>query len=268
MNRQLCVLLLVLISSCAERLPLVGAPCPCSEGLVCDAESRTCKLAPAPLSPINSGADAEDPIVDEVPGDTGVRGSPDDTAADVPGTSEPDAAADVPGTSEPVDAIRVFDFDALFSPLPDPFDDPDSPFYRPTAPTALPPGSATPERVAECHACEERNRGGLCVKNMGCDGLEGQDLLLCRSLRSCLRANPLCNTVDPALCYCGNHFNIDCLSDPIGPCMQEGVRATKTTDLYEAAVRYYRPEYPSGRASQVSACDIRACRKECLGLQL
>jgi len=74
---------------------------------------------------------------------------------------------------------------------------------HPTEPTILPETQKTPERIAACHACEEKNRGGTCLKNMGCDGLNGEDKALCENLRSCLRAHPECNTVNPVYCYCG-----------------------------------------------------------------
>jgi hypothetical protein len=37
--------LLLLTTACGARLPLVGAPCPCAAGTVCDVESDTCVLA-------------------------------------------------------------------------------------------------------------------------------------------------------------------------------------------------------------------------------
>ena len=138
----------------------------------------------------------------------------------------------------------------------------------PAEPTVVPPEAVTPAKVAACRACEEKNRGGLCVKNMGCQGLTGEDLTLCENLRSCLRAHPECNTTNPAICYCGDAKGLECTKTPKGPCAQEAVAATKTTDMLKSAERYFRPEFPSGRATQVSACHIRACKDECVGLQL
>ena len=138
----------------------------------------------------------------------------------------------------------------------------------PAEPTVVPPEAVTPDRVAACRACEEKNRGGLCVKSMGCDGLQGEDKTLCENLRSCLRAHPACNTTNPALCYCGDAKGLECVKTPKGPCAQEALAATKTTDMLKSAERYFRPEFPSGRATQVSACHIRACKEECVGLQL
>jgi hypothetical protein len=142
--------------------------------------------------------------------------------------------------------------------------------YQPAnkEPTILTQDAVTPERVAACHACEDKHRGGLCIKNMGCDGLNGEDRVLCDSLRSCLRAHPECNTTNPAFCYCGEAEGIKCLSTPKGPCAKEAIAAAKTEDMMKASERFYRPEFPSGRATQVSACHIRACKDECLGLQL
>ena len=139
---------------------------------------------------------------------------------------------------------------------------------RPTEPTVLPDTARTPERVAACHACEEKNRGGTCLQNMGCSGLSGEDKTLCENLRSCLRAHPECNTVNPVNCYCGESKGIKCVTDPQGPCAQEAIAAAKTTDLPNVSRRFWRPDFPSGRATQVSACHIRACKDECLGLQL
>jgi hypothetical protein len=106
------------------------------------------------------------------------------------------------------------------------------------------------------------------MKNMGCDGLTGEDKALCENLRSCLRAHPECNTVNPVYCYCGESQGMKCVTEPKGPCAQEAIAAAKTTDLANVSRRFWRPDFPSGRATQVSACHIRACKDECVGLQL
>jgi hypothetical protein len=43
--------------------------------------------------------------------------------------------------------------------------------------------------------------------------------------------------------------------------------AAKTINVSQALTRFWNSNLPSARATQVSACHIRACRKECLGLQ-
>jgi hypothetical protein len=218
----------------------------------------------------SGGADAH--LVPEMPVDAAVV--PADVAAiDAPAdaaTGGLDAEGDAPVLPPDSASARdgfVFNFDVLRRVDGD-HDDPASPDYLPTEPTILPPGSATPERIAECHACEERNRGGLCNQNMGCDGLTGEDLSLCQNLRACLRANPVCNTLNPVYCYCGNHIYADCSTMADGPCLDEALAAAKTTNVSQALTRFWNSNLPSGHASQVSACHIRACRKECLGLQL
>jgi hypothetical protein len=219
-------------------------------------------LASSCADPVAGGADAG--VVSQMPGDAAAT-------ADVAMVTPPEDAslADAPAApdSQAQDTGFVFNFDLLIR-RSDAHDDPDSADYIPTAPTILPPGSATPERIAECHACEERNRGGLCNKDMGCDGLTGEDLVLCQNLRTCLRANPVCNTLNPVYCYCGNHFEDDCATTPDGPCLNEVLAAAKTTNVSQALTRFWNSIFPSGRATQVSACHLRACRKECLGLQL
>jgi hypothetical protein len=44
MNRALVAL--VLLAGCEEHLPLVGAPCPCAPGTVCDPATSRCVMAP------------------------------------------------------------------------------------------------------------------------------------------------------------------------------------------------------------------------------
>jgi hypothetical protein len=139
---------------------------------------------------------------------------------------------------------------------------------HPSRPTIVPETEKSPEKIAACHACEEKNRGGVCLENMGCDGLAGEDKALCENLRSCLRAHPECNTVNPVYCYCGESQGMKCVTEPKGPCAQEAIAAAKTTDLASVSRRFWRPDFPSGRATQVSACHLRACKDECVGLQL
>ena len=103
---------------------------------------------------------------------------------------------------------------------------------------------------------------------MGCEGLTGADKDLCQSLLRCLRAHPECNATNPALCYCGTASGMECLKAPQGPCAQEALATTKTSDPLESARRFFLPGFPSGRASQVSACHLRACREQCLGVPL
>jgi hypothetical protein len=98
---------------------------------------------------------------------------------------------------------------------------------------------------------------------MGCQGLAGEDRKLCEDLLTCLRAHPECYTKNPALCYCGSAQGMECVNAPKGPCIAQALAATKTTDMTESARRFFIPAFPSGRASQVAACDVRACKQEC-----
>jgi hypothetical protein len=143
-----------------------------------------------------------------------------------------------------------------------------------TAPTAGPRlsrAASTPgpeDRKALCRACADQNRGGLCVKEMGCEGLTGPDKGLCESLLRCLDEHPECSAKNPALCYCGTAQGMACLRAPNGPCAKQALAAAKTDDPMESAQRFFVPTFPSGRASQVAACHLRACRSECLGVPL
>jgi hypothetical protein len=140
-------------------------------------------------------------------------------------------------------------------------------------PTALqreaPPAEAqSADKVVSCRECQEKNRGGLCQRDMGCDGLSGEDRTLCENLLSCLKAHPDCYMNNPVHCYCGTATGLDCVKHPQGECVKEAQAATKTTDLTQAAVRFYRPDFPSGRATQVAACNMRACKDACAEARL
>jgi hypothetical protein len=132
-----------------------------------------------------------------------------------------------------------------------------------TTAAAGPLGDTPFENSTACRACREKNRGTGCNKDMGCDGLQGQDRTLCEELLTCLSAHQECFTRNPVLCYCGAAQGLACVKAPQGPCAKQALAATKTTDLTEAARRFFIPEFPSGRASQVAACGIRACKTEC-----
>ena len=124
-------------------------------------------------------------------------------------------------------------------------------------------GASPGEAAASCHSCEEKNRGGTCVKEMGCDTLGGEDRTLCENLVKCLRAHPTCRSEDPFVCYCGPAEGIECTQAPKGECLQEIFAAAKTTDPTEAGVRFYKWDFPVGRASQLIACDINVCKDHC-----
>jgi hypothetical protein len=89
MNRALFLVLLAL-AGCEDHLPLVGAPCPCAAGTVCDPGTSRCVLA---------GAGAPDGAADSP---DGVADSPD-AAADA-AIEPPDAPALRPDVIEPVSA--------------------------------------------------------------------------------------------------------------------------------------------------------------------
>jgi hypothetical protein len=139
-----------------------------------------------------------------------------------------------------------------------------APTVSPANPTLL----AVADRHPSCRACEDQNRGGLCFKDMGCQGLTDPDKGLCEKLLRCLDQHPECSAKNPALCYCGTAQGMECLRAPNGPCRHEALAAAKTSDLMEGAKRFFVPAFPSGRASQVAACHVRACRDECLGVEL
>ena len=136
---------------------------------------------------------------------------------------------------------------------------------RPGEPAA-PAGEAPANAQLTCQACEEKNRGGTCLPNMGCEGLAEGDKTLCENLLSCLRAHPECRTKNPNLCYCGSAQGIACVTAPKGECLEEALAAAKTTNPTEGGIRFFRPDFPSGRASQVVVCDIKACREPCAQL--
>jgi hypothetical protein len=134
---------------------------------------------------------------------------------------------------------------------------------HPNEPAPAVQADAQGEAVKVCHSCEEENRGGKCLKNMGCEGLPAEDKILCENLLTCLRAHPECRTTNPNLCYCGSAQGIECVTAPKGDCLEEAMAAAKTTNPTEAGIRFFRPDFPSGRASQVVVCDIKACKQPC-----
>jgi len=69
------LVLLLAATGCADRLPLVGAPCPCAEGTVCDDETKQCVPSPSDrMDAFTVPIDALSPQPDDAnagPGDDG-----------------------------------------------------------------------------------------------------------------------------------------------------------------------------------------------------
>ena len=156
---------------------------------------------------------------------------------------------------------------------------PEAPAPRPRPPPKFTPAphrahraaaeAVTPEKVAACKACEEKNRGGLCVKNMGCDDLHGEDKTLCENLRKLPARPPRVQHHQPRPVLLRRRQGPGVRRSPRGPLRAGGAgRHQDHATCCKSAERYFRPEFPSGRATQVSACHIRACKEECVGLQL
>jgi hypothetical protein len=138
---------------------------------------------------------------------------------------------------------------------------------HPTEPAAAAGSDAQSDAVKVCQTCEEKSRGAkYCHKDMGCEGLAGDDKTLCENLLTCLRAHPECRTTNPNLCYCGSAQGIDCVTAPKGECLEEALAAAKTANPTEGGIRFFRPDFPSGRASQLVVCDIKVCNDQCAGL--
>src|SRR2546430_2150316 len=86
--------LVVLATACADRLPLVGAPCPCAAGTTCDTATQMCLPAPAPG--VDGGASASPdapPTIDAPP-------APDDLPPP-DGWPPPDALAPIETAPNP-----------------------------------------------------------------------------------------------------------------------------------------------------------------------
>jgi hypothetical protein len=107
---------------------------------------------------------------------------------------------------------------------------------------------------------------------MGTDGCcnlpSTADQLLCIALYNCFSANAdTCTSVgDPNKCFCGTAPDSTCWAvqgAANGPCVNETLAAAKTADLVMAHDRFVSPNFPSGHAVNLIACQGGLCQTEC-----
>ncbi len=136
-------------------------------------------------------------------------------------------------------------------------------FLPPPGPKAGPKLAPRPDTEA-CTRCEEDNRGKECKAEMGCQGLPAEDKVLCENLLGCLQANTECMMFNLVKCYCGTTTGTDCARIPNGPCAAEVMAAAKTTSAVDAGIRFYKTDFPVGRATQKMVCQKKTCKDTCL----
>ncbi len=132
-------------------------------------------------------------------------------------------------------------------------------------PAPVPKAPVVPAKaLPACTACEAENRGkDGCNADMGCESLTGEDKTLCESLLACMRNNPDCWGVNPSKCFCGTTRGTDCAKNPNGPCAAEAIAAAKTDSPLTAGLRFFKTEFPSGRATHQIVCSLSACKAQC-----
>jgi hypothetical protein len=115
----------------------------------------------------------------------------------------------------------------------------------------------------QCLECEKSHIDkGECEPDSGCEGLGGEDKLLCQNLLNCMRATN-CWLKDPLDCLCGTVDYVECTKGGNGVCLAEMQAATKTTDPIKNGTLFFDPTVPAGRANRLISCDKEKCRSHC-----
>ena len=124
---------------------------------------------------------------------------------------------------------------------------------------------------AACSTCTMDNCAlGPAPGTDGCCGLtDPADATLCQAVYACIQQNTATCTSggDPTQCFCGTSGTM-CFTTAgaaNGPCVNQYLAASKTTDPVTIRARFTSPLFPSGRATNLSSCQGGLCA-EC-GLQ-
>jgi len=125
-------------------------------------------------------------------------------------------------------------------------------------------------------ACMEGTNGASCTQctsdncSLGAMGTDGccclaatADQTLCSALYACIVANSATCTSggDPTNCFCGSSGG-NCFTTvgaANGPCATQYIAASKTTDPVQIQARFTSPNFPSGRATNLSSCQGALC---------
>jgi hypothetical protein len=117
---------------------------------------------------------------------------------------------------------------------------------------------------AACRTCTTDNCSLGASGTDGCCGLtDPTDVQLCQTLFACIQQNAATCTSggDATNCFCGTSGGT-CFTTAgaaNGPCAQQYIAASKTTDPIQIQARFVSPNFPSGRAGNLSACQGALC---------
>ena len=130
-------------------------------------------------------------------------------------------------------------------------------------------GSAPPmcmegSNGAACATCTTDNCSLGPTGSDGCCGLaDPNDVMLCQTLFACIQQNAATCTSggDATNCFCGTSGGtcFTTAGSANGPCAQQYIAASKTTDPIQIQARFVSPNFPSGRAGNLSACQGALC---------
>jgi hypothetical protein len=119
-----------------------------------------------------------------------------------------------------------------------------------------------------CDKCVNENCDGT---TSGCQTIaDAADRRLCEDLYACFTdpAHDCTNQGDPLKCWCGTNPTT-CITDNSGPTQANGVcaklvlAAAKTNDAAIIRHRLLDPQFPLGRAANLTVCRGGFCSKEC-----
>ena len=133
---------------------------------------------------------------------------------------------------------------------------------------------------SHCHGadCEQCTTDNCFPATDGCDQIaDPTDKQLCENLYTCLAAptHPgttvpgTCTTQgDPLQCWCGTNPTTCVTSNTPptqanGPCLQQIFAAAKSTDAATIKLRFIDPNFPLGRAVNLTSCRGSFCSVEC-----
>jgi len=125
---------------------------------------------------------------------------------------------------------------------------------------------------AMCAQCTMDNCSLGTTGTDGCCGLASTaDQVLCEMLYACIAANASsCTSAgDPTVCFCGTAsttagglcFAVKGAAN--GPCASLFIAAAKTDDPAQIQARFSSPNFPLGRAVNLSSCRGALCTDEC-----
>lgn len=139
-------------------------------------------------------------------------------------------------------------------------------------------GSSAEEECAACREkqCTNYEEQGIdmvsgCFKSVntsqGADATDPSFIADCTAVVRCAtETHCAVSAVGPAACYCGSRTIDDCIEHGPGadaPCVEQWMRAARSRDHKEIALRFSDLKYPAGWANFMLECDRVQCRGKC-----